>query len=34
MKTVLKGKISSLITSLESKKMEQVREAIFFALSL
>jgi len=32
--TVSKGKIGSRITTLSSEKMGQVREAIFFALSL
>jgi mRNA interferase MazF len=32
--TVSKGKIGSLITTLSSDKMEQVREAVLFALSL
>ena len=32
--TVSKGKIGSLITNISSDKMEQVREAVLFALSL
>ena len=32
--TVSKGKIGSLITTLSPKKLEQVREAILFALDL
>ena len=32
--TVSKGKIGSLITTISSDKMEQVRKAVLFALSL
>jgi mRNA interferase MazF len=32
--TVSKGKIGSLITRLSSEKLQQVREAILFALDL
>ncbi|MDI7261150.1 MAG: type II toxin-antitoxin system PemK/MazF family toxin [Thermodesulfobacteriota bacterium] len=32
--TVSKGKIGSRITTLSSEKMDQVREAILFALNL